>query len=724
MTDVIRIDENYYVLATSALTDARTHVLKQGETFAIFDRFGNINAVGLHEQGLFHKGTRYLSRGTLRLGSDRLLLLSSTVLEDNARLLVDLTNPDITEGESVLVPRGTLHFFRSAFLRDGVCHQRIRVANFGEAPAEAELVFHFDADFVDIFEVRGARRAGRGERRPARVSGSEACLSYQGLDGVVRAVCLSFSPAPGVLEAGQARFPLFIPPRGVRTLHLTIACEQESARRRPPRVSHDEALAEALDERRRMEAVSCRVSTTSERFNEWLNRSIADVWMMTTFTSQGPYPDAGVPWYSTPFGRDGIITALQMLWIDPSLARGVLRFLAATQAASSDPEADAEPGKILHEMREGEMAALGEIPFRRYYGSVDATPLFIMLAAAYYKATADRETIEHLWPHVERALAWIASSSEGFPGGPFLAYARRSARGLAHQGWKDSQDAVFHADGSAAEGPIALCEAQAYVHAALRGAALLARALGRAEDAGPLEDRALDLRRRFDRAFWSDRLGTWAMALDGRGRRCDVLASNAGHCLFAGIAPPERAAQAAAVLLSEEMFSGWGIRTVGAAEARFNPMSYHNGSVWPHDNALIAQGLARYGRKGGALTVLSSLFDATHLGAMQRLPELFCGFPRRAGEGPTRYPVACAPQSWAAGAVFMLLRAVLGLSIDAPRTQLRLFSPALPPWLHELKLENLRVGQGSVDLVLHRYGDDVGVSILRREGPVEIAVFK
>ncbi|HEY3935565.1 MAG TPA: amylo-alpha-1,6-glucosidase [Gemmatimonadales bacterium] len=713
-------ENQYYIAATEERADDRTRVLKHGDTFAVFDRHGDIKQIGNREQGIYCDGTRLLSHLELLLNGEPPLLLSSTVRDDNALLAVDLTNPDIFEEGHVRVARGSLHLFRSIFLWEGCCYERQVLANHSLAPIDASISIHYDADFADIFEVRGSPRTARGERT-YQVDEEEGELLYHGLDGVERSTRVVSDPSATALAPGELRFDISLAPQAVETIFFTWIFDVGSARARA--LQYDDALNAAFDSLARRRNIESAVSTSNEQFDSWLSRSSADVHMMITQTAHGPYPYAGVPWFSTPFGRDGIITALEYLWINPELARGVLRYLASTQAEAVIAAEDAEPGKILHEARRGEMAALKEIPFGRYYGGADTTPLFVILAGAYYERTGDRDTAEHLWPHVERALEWMWKYGDS-DGDGFLEYNRRSKDGLVNQGWKDSHDAVFHHDGRLAEPPIAMCEIQGYACAALRAASELAQALGRAERAVELDQHAEKLRQQIDEAFWCEDIGTYALALDGKKQPCVVRASNAGHLLFCGIPGREHAARIAETLLDASSYSGWGVRTVATSEVRYNPMSYHNGSIWPHDNALIGLGLARYGIKSGAMRVLTGLFDASMVADLHRMPELFCGFARRPGEGPTAYPVACAPQSWAAAAVYLLLQSCIGLNISAPKKEVQFRYPELPRWLDRVVINNLKVGAGSLDLELYRENADVGVTIARREGEVNVVVVK
>jgi glycogen debranching enzyme len=719
-----RIDcrnDQCHIVASSSLTDDHIEVLNQGDTFGLFDRYGDIHSHRTGSHGLYHEGTRFLSCFELSLNGQRPLLLSSTLKENNVVLNVDLTNPDITHKGQVEISRGALHLSRTRFLWQGRCFERLQVHNYSLRSVPVRLSFSVDADFADLFEVRGKIRSQRGRRLEAVTSKDGVSLGYEGLDCVDRWVTLLCAPAPTAVHSGNIRFDTLLPAGKVVQWDLTISCEV--GRRDRSHVSYEHALVEVDRAFHSARAGDCQIVTSNEQFNVWLNRSLADLHMMVSDTPDGPYPYAGVPWFNTPFGRDGLITAFEFLWINPSIAQGVLAYLAATQAQETLPEQDAESGKILHEARQGEMAALKEIPYGRYYGSIDATPLFIMLAGAYYERTGDIAFIKQIWPSIDLALQWIDGAGDLDRDG-FLEYSRRSKDGLIHQGWKDSQDAVFHADGRSAEGPIALCEVQGYVFAAKRRAARLAVMLGYAEQARRLLREADTLRIQFERSFWCNDLSCYALALDGLKQPCRVKTSNAGHSLWTGIADRKHGMKTAKTLMGEEFFNGWGIRTVAATETRFNPMAYHNGSVWPHDNALIAAGMAAYGFKQGALKILCGLFDASLFLDRHRLPELLCGFQRSPGEGPTLYPVACSPQTWSSVAVFLLLQSCLGLRIEAPRSRLSFSQPVLPPFLEHIEIKNLRIGQAEVDLLLERHAKDVGINILRREGKVGIVVTK
>jgi glycogen debranching enzyme len=712
-------DGRYDILATRALADETDRVLKHGESFAIFDRWGDIVPAGLGEQGLYHRGTRHLAGFRLRIGGERPLLLGSTTRRDNSRVTIDLANPDmVVDGRPLR--SGTVHVSRTKVLWAGACHERIEIRNFGQEAVVLPISLRFLVDFADIFEVRGMERPLRGTVLDPRLIDGRIEFAYDGLDGVRRTTHMGFSPTPDHVEPREAEYDLELPPGRTTTIELRIDCEAPDA---PREVDFASALARATSELEGRFDRSARISSSSELFDEWVTRSLADVVMMTSETADGSFPYAGIPWFSTVFGRDGIITAYQLLWVQPTLARGVLRHLAAMQAVADEPERDAQPGKILHEVRHGEMAALMEIPFGRYYGSHDATPLFVMLAGAYHRLTGDLELASSLWPNIEAALAWIDGPADS-DGDGFIDYARQSATGLVQQGWKDSDDSIFHADGSMAGGPLALCEMQGYVYAARLAAAEIAGVLGLAPRAAELRSQAEDLRARFEAAFWDEELGTYGIALDGDKRLCRVPTSNPGHCLWTGIATAERAAAVVDQLLGDAMFSGWGIRTVAAGQPRYNPMSYHNGSIWPHDNALAALGMARYGHADAAARVMQGLFDASRHFDLARMPELFCGFTRRPGEGPTHYPVACAPQAWAAGAVFMLLGACIGLDVDARTSTIRIANARLPIFLDHLTIENLAVGEARVDLRLQRQRDGVGVDVLERRGEVSVVNLK
>jgi glycogen debranching enzyme len=703
---------------TAAQPATPPRALKHGDTFIVLDVRGDIGTSFVGSYGLFHDDTRHLSRLELLLNDEPPLLLGANLRDDNTAFFVDLTNPDLMDGQRIMMmEKDRVHVLRTMFIWRDTAYQRLGIRNYSDQSIDLQLTILFDNDFADLFEVRGAFRRHRGTAT-ARVQGDDrVLLAYCGLDGRERYTVLKFDPPPDQLEIDSAVYDLHLEPGDTRPLFLAVSCNRPNA----PALPFLRGLIAARREMRDATRERTSVQTSNARFNEILCRSAADLEMLMTDTPQGRYPYAGIPWYSTTFGRDGLIAALQMLWWSPDVARGVLRRLAAYQAKTTDPLSDAQPGKILHEMRGGEMAALREVPFGLYYGSVDSTPLFVLLAGLYAERTGDRETLIELWPAIEAALGWI--DGPGDPDGDgFVEYRRASDQGLVNQGWKDSHDAIFHADGRLAEGAIALVEVQGYVYAAKRMAARCARRLGRKAVADKLDAEATRLAERFETVFWCENLGTYALALDGDKRPCRVRTSNAGQVLFTGIAAPDRALRLAEGLLQPSFFSGWGIRTVANDEVRFNPMSYHNGSVWPHDNALIALGLARYQAKDFIETMFSGLFSAATYMDQRRLPELFCGFRRQRGHGPTLYPVACSPQAWASATSFTLLETSLGLEFDPFAREIRLRNPRLPEFLDEVMLRDLRLASSSVDLRVRRHGETVSLDTPRINGDIRVSI--
>jgi glycogen debranching enzyme len=707
----------FYIPATGTATRPR-RTLKCGDTFAVVDSFGDIGASPGESDGLFHKDTRFLSRLELLVNGLQPLLLGSNLRDDNSLLSVDLTNPDFFADGRIVLQKDLLHIARTIFLWDGTAYQRLAVHNYGDRRIDLSLTILYRSDFADLFEVRGLHRARRGSATHSALDPARALLAYRGLDGELRNTTLVFDPPPTELSPDKAVYRLKLEPGEAYPIFVAASCNEPIDRHPAPFLK---ALLAARRELRAAARDATTIETSNDVFNEILCRSAADLRMLMTDTPEGRYPYAGIPWYSTTFGRDGLITALQMLWYEPSVARGVLRRLAARQAKQTDAHADAEPGKILHEMRAGEMAALGEVPFGLYYGSVDATPLFVLLAGLYAERTDDRDTIAELWPHIETALGWIDGLGDPDQDG-FVEYRRASDLGLANQGWKDSQDAIFHADGRLAEGHIALAEVQGYVFAAKTVIARCARRMHLVDEARRLEADAKRLARHFESAFWCPELGTYALALDGDKQPCRVRTSNAGQLLFTGIAAPDRAASVAAGLLGPQFFSGWGVRTVAKGEARYNPMSYHNGSIWPHDNALIALGLARYGFDRLVEQLFKGLFDAATYMDLRRLPELFCGFQRQRNRGPTLYPVACSPQAWASATPFSLIQASLGMEFEPRRSEIRLRNPRLPSFLDVVTLRNLQLGESSVDFKIRRHGDEVSLEILRTQGHIQVSI--
>ena len=717
MTVDDRPEQPFYIQSSGPASRQRK-TLKHNDAFGVFDSHGDIGAVSGGADGLFDSDTRYLSRFELLINESPPLLLGCNVRDDNLHMYVDLTNPDIVVGGKIVLPKDSVHISRAIFLRDGIMHMRIAFENHDERQVGLSVTVDFDNDFADIFEVRGSRRPRRGHSRKRLVGDGHVQMSYDGLDGKRRDTSLHFEPVPTQFTETRATYDIDLKGGARFCFFVTASCRGASSASMVP---FFKGLRAADRDHKRATRNVASIETSSTTVNEILCRSVSDFYMLVSETVQGPYPYAGIPWYSTTFGRDGIIAAMQLLWMDPNIARGVLRRLSALQATENNAARDSQPGKILHEMRGGEMAAMNEVPFGLYYGSVDSTPLFVMLAGLYFERTGDKNLLTELWPNIERALTWIDTYGD-VDGDGFVEYARALETGLSNQGWKDSFDSIFHADGSLADGPIALVEVQGYTYAAKHLAGVCADALGLTSRGRALRGEAEVLRVRFEERFWRDDMNCYALALDGRKQPCVVRSSNAFHALFCGIVAPERAARLAKTLASVDFNSGWGIRTIARGEARYNPMSYHNGSVWPHDNAIIASGLARYGHKEMIDSIFTGLCRAASWMDQRRLPELFCGFASKRGRGPTLYPVACAPQAWASGSPFMIIQAMLGLEFSPETHEIRLRNPVLPQLLDEITVRGLQLGEGSVDFSVQRAGNAVSLRVLRSDGPLRVTL--
>jgi glycogen debranching enzyme len=672
--------------------------LKRGDTFVVADRYGDISG---DDDGLFCNDTRLLSCWKLLLSDARPSILTGSVSQDNVRFTAHLTNHPLPllGGESM--PEGVIHIGRTRFLWDSRIYESVSLKNFSERGGKLNLSFRFGADFRDMFEVRGQRRARRGQMRAPKLEKSSVVLSYEGLDGIERSTTIRFSEPPERLTDDRADFEIDLPRQACREIFIEIGRTDHPC---PDKPRFRAAAARARWAMRSTRRLGASLRTSGLLFNDWTTRSRADLALLTTELPTGPFPYAGIPWFSTPFGRDAIITSLQTLWLEPNLAKGVLRFLAQHQAHERSTFQAAEPGKIMHETRKGEMTALHELPFGQYYGGVDTTPLFVMLAGAYAERTGDMEFIESLWPSLIAAMEWVDGDGDSDKDG-FLDYTASKTNGLINQAWKDSNDSIFHADGRLAHGPVAVVEVQGYVYAARRAMAMLSGKRGDQASAEQWQSRAEHLRRLVEAKFWMDDRAFYAIARDEAGA-CNVRGSNPGHLLYCGLPARDRAEKVITQLLSPAFNTGWGIRTLASGEPRFNPMSYHNGSVWPHDTALCAAGMARYGDRAGVIRIIAATFEAATRFEM-RMPELFCGFARSAGESPVPYPVACLPQAWSSGAVFMLLQACLGLRIDGFRREIHIDQPQLPIGIDNLIIRGITVGDASTDVEFRRMGDHI-----------------
>lgn len=700
------IEEEQITLPDTPLVEAQasgndtTITLKNGDSFLIMDVCGDL-LLSQQAMGLFRQGTRFLSTCNLFVAGHKCVSLSHQTSRMSDACHIDLTNTPLQLATDATIEQGVIHIDRFVELTQSSLVHTFTITNFHTTDLSLPLSLTIGADFRDLFEVRGVTRAQRGRDQAAQVDETGIRLSYLGLDQIERTTALCVDPPAHEIQADRVDWRLNLKRGEPVQICVTLTMDESG------NTKLITAPAATLWE----ESKQPLLTTNEPFFNQLLDRGTHDLMMLSTMTPYGYYPYAGIPWYNCPFGRDGLIAALEFLPLYPQVARGTLAFLASYQGTKIDEFTDEEPGKILHEFRTGEMAACREVPYIPYYGTVDATPLFLIVFEAYMRWTDDQLFLEQFWPHIEAAAQWMVTYGDK-DGDTFLEYHRASNKGLDNQGWKDAWDSMSYGDGGLAHSPLALSEVQGYAYAAYRAVSYLAHKVGQHEDAPYWDQKSEDIQQNFLQHYWWDEEQSVYMALaDDNKRPCDVVASNAGQCLWTGILPDDKARLIIERMMRQDMFSGWGIRTLSSQAARYNPLSYHNGSVWPHDTALIGTGCALYGEKKVAGQLLKSLFDASQHFTDARLPELYCGFERRKGYGPTRYPVSCSPQAWAAGAPHILLMSLLGLSPNAAKHRLTLHQPTLPEWLNTLELNELFVGSCRVHLRFTRHGDHTEVTI-------------
>ena len=707
-----------YAVATGAQDIRETIVIKEGDLFLLTDLNGNVPRGNINGLGLYHKDTRFLSAYELVLeGIPPTYLLSTG--EMRFAEVQELTNPDLRLPNGVVIPKETLTIHRERVITPLAVNEVLTVTNFNVTPMPIELVVFFDADFADMFQIRGFLQVSeRGTLFPPTWNDGALVFRYLGIDGITRQTTIEFSPCPTVRAGGQATYDLNLDPRSSTTLRLRVSVATSEAEPKGSLPDLVTLVERGTAEYERWLEEQPTMQTDNQVWDDLVRRALLDLHLLQSGTREQPFPAAGIPWFATLFGRDSLIVGLQHTWT-PKHAAHILRLLANLQGKQVDPWRDEQPGKIMHELRRGELAHRNVIPFNPYYGTVDATPLFVILLAEYYRSTGDAALLRELEPNLRAAIAWMEDYGD-MDGDGFLEYKSQSSSGLTNQGWKDSWDAIMYANGELIKPPVALVEVQGYVYAARVGASEIYRALGNVSEANRNLYVANWLRNAFNQAFWMKDHGYYCLALDGDKKQAKVISSNPGQALWSGIVPPDRAKLMVQRIMQPDMFTGWGIRTLASKEVRYNPMGYHVGTVWPHDNALIAMGFKRYGEEARLQTLISGFFEAVRHFPDLRVPELFCGYDRSQYHVPIRYPVACSPQAWAAGSTLLFLQAMLGLVPQAPKNEIWIVHPELPSWLRSVTLRKIPVGNSFVDLRYQRQGDHTFTEVLRIEGNVRV----
>lgn len=712
----------------AAISDHPRAVLKNGNHFLVMDETGWMPIGSDFGYGLYRDDTRYLSQFDLSLNAHGgTHLWSSTKEGYNGHFIY--TNAEYAPAPKVTVGRQKLMINRDVVIKD-LLMDRTVITNFDTDSVDGEVEINYSADFADMFEVRGMPRRKRGQLLPVVVENNEqVMLSYKGLDGQVMKTKLNFvREKPFVVNATSAKFKFHLQPKGVYIIETAISTNfkepeldvlaDEKLGEGQRKYTYVAQKAKADADYIAWRAATAQVRSDNPKFDDLVDRDFRDLYMLRQKTPKGDCLAAGTPWYAVAFGRDQEITAKETLAFAPSLARSVIEVLAAYQGTVSDTATEEAPGKIMHELRLGEMARCKEIAFRPYYGSVDATPLWLVLLGEYADWTGDIDFVKAHWNNVKSALTSLDSEASA----GYLVYGGKAGAALSNQGWKDSSDSIMDARGQLAKAPIALCEVQGYLYSAWRSTAKLATKVGDDALAKSLNAKADSLKIHFNSDFYSPQRHYVAIALDKDNHRCDVVSSNPGHLLYTDVLDSDKVAPVADHLVGMDMFTGWGIRTLSAFERAYNPISYHNGSVWPHDNAMVVEGLCKVGRGADGMKVMDGMFEAAQGHFNLRLPELFCGFSKRFSETPVWYPVSCEPQAWAAGSLFLMLKSGLGLQPDAFNHQLNIVNPQLPSFLNSIKLSNLKVGADTVTLSFKRDHDKIICTVDQKSDGLKVVV--
>ena len=698
-------------------------VAMEGELLLYTNRVGQAPGNDDSVLGLYYRDTRHLSRMELQLGGRQPVVLTSSA-EAGYSETVELTNLELRAADGRLVPQAAVHVRRTRVLADKL-YELVRVRNYDRLPVDIVLDLHFDADFADLFEVRGLRRRRRGRLRPPEAAGATLTFAYEGLDDVVRTTVVTFIDPPASLRGGRARYRLRLAPgeRALLRYDVAVAPDPPPPPAAEPTVDTDldQALRTVRREHDRWATESTGIYTDNEQLTTILRRAQQDLRVLTMAAEDGRVTLAGIPWFAAPFGRAMLLVGLETLLLDLRFARSGVRYLARRQGRVNSAFREEQPGKIMHELRRGELANLRTIPHTPYFGAVDTTPLWLLTLCELTMWTGDLDGFDLLHDAVEAAVKWLGIDGDA-DGDGFVEYERRSRAGLLHQGWRDAGDAVVHTDGSLARGPIALAEVQGYVYYAKRRLAAIYGQLGDVERAERMAQDARELKRRFNERFWMEDEQFFAMALDGGKRQVKTVCSTIGHCLWSRIVADEHVDAVAKRLLAPDMFSGWGLRTVSKSSPAYNPMSFYNGGVWPFDTAIAANGLKKHGYAQESNRLALGLFETALAYEHTRLPELFCGFSRQSSPRPVSFPMACWPHAAASGALFLVLQSMLGIYAQADENVVYVHNPVLPKWIGELGLRDLRIGRTTMDLVFRRSGSQTGFSVRDKKGPGRIVV--